>query len=127
VPTSATPADLQWALDLVGPLAARPSEVAAFVFLDPEWRLLGMRHSVSPHADMVTVTLRDVARDALSYDARYMLMAHNHPSGNATPSRDDIAFTRRLARMLEAIDVTLVDHLIVSADATTSFRQTGLL
>ena len=54
-------------------------------------------------------------------------MAHNHPSGDATPSRDDLAFTRRLARTLDAVGATLVDHLIVSADATTSLRREGLL
>jgi DNA repair protein RadC len=119
--------DLQWALDLVGPLAARSSEVAAFVYLDPKWRLLGMRHSASPQTDTITLAIRDIARDALSYEAHYLLMAHNHPSGDATPSRDDIAFTLRLARTLDAIGVMLVDHLIVSPNATTSFRQTGLL
>lgn len=86
-----------------------------------------MRHSASRDADSITVAIRTVMRDALSYDAHFLVMAHNHPSGDATPSRDDILFTRRLARVLDAIGVTLVDHLIVSANATSSFRQAGLL
>lgn len=121
------PRDLAWALGLVAPLADQAREAVAFVYLDPQWSLLGLRNQPSPRADAVTVAIRDVVRDALSYDARYVLMAHNHPSGDATPSRDDIAFTRRLARTLEAIDVTLVDHLVVSANASASFRQLGLL
>lgn len=119
--------DFAWARELVGPLSDQRREVAAFVYLDPEWRLVGLRHHPSPAADAATIVVRDVVRDALAHDARYVLMAHNHPSGDATPSRDDIAVTRRLARTLDAIDVTLIDHLVVSANATTSFRQLGLL
>ncbi|MBN8807898.1 MAG: DNA repair protein [Sphingomonas sp.] len=126
-PAASSSRDLQWALDLFAPLARRSSEAAAFVYLDPKWRMVGMRHSASRDADSITVAIRTVMRDALSYDAHFLVMAHNHPSGDATPSRDDILFTRRLARVLDAIGVTLVDHLIVSANATSSFRQAGLL
>ena len=127
LPKSDVSTDLSWAIDLVGPIAREPSEVAAFVYLDPEWRLVGLRHCPSPRTDTVVMPIREVVRDALSYDARYVLMAHNHPSGDATPSRADLAYTRRLARTLEAIGVSLLDHIVLSANAATSFRQTGLL
>lgn len=128
MPPSATLArDLPAAIALFAPLATRRSEAAAFVYLDPNWRLLGMRHGVSPRADAITLTIRHVMRDALVYDAHFLLMAHNHPSGDPTPSRDDIVLTRRLTRALDAIGVALVDHLIVSATGAASFRQRGLL
>jgi DNA repair protein RadC len=63
----------------------------------------------------------------LAFDARLMLMAHNHPSGDPRPSGDDLQATRRLARMLDAIDVRLVDHLVMTHHATTSLRAEGLM
>jgi DNA repair protein RadC len=54
-------------------------------------------------------------------------MAHNHPSGDPTPSAADRDMTRLLARTLGALDIRLLDHLIVTLSGTTSFRRLGLL
>lgn len=112
---------------LFAPIAMLRSEVAVFAYLDPEWRLLGMRHVPSAHADEVAIPVRDVVADALAFDAAAVAMAHNHPSGDPTPSERDHALTRRLARALELVGVRLVEHLVLSRTGCQSFRRQGLL
>jgi DNA repair protein RadC len=71
--------------------------------------------------------LREIIRDAALHGSAGIVLAHNHPSGNATPSESDCRVTRRLASAAEALDCTVVDHLIFAGDECTSFRRIGLL
>jgi len=112
---------------LFASLAPLPYEVALFVYLDPERRILGTRHCRSRLRGEVSIALREVVIDALAFDAASIAMAHNHPSGDPTPSDADYSVTRRLARTLDAIGVRLIDHVIVSANGRESFRARGLL
>lgn len=121
---SQTPNDV---VRLFASLAAAPREVAAFAYFDPEWRLLGMRHMPSNAPDMASIRVRDVIADALAYDAAAVAMAHNHPSGDPTPSVADHALTRRLARALDVVGVRLVEHLVLARGRQISFRAQGLL
>ena len=79
-------ADTQAVRTLFAGIASAPTEVAAFAYFDPEWRLLGMRHAAPGTTDAVDLSLRDVARDAIAFDAVSVAMAHNHPSGDPTPA-----------------------------------------
>lgn len=119
-------ADLNAARALFAPLASERAEIAAFAYFDPEWRLLGLRHARGS-TDTIHVPIRAIAADALMFDAAAVLMAHNHPSGDARPSAADRALTRRLARLLHALDVVLFDHLVLAPGAITSFRALGWL
>jgi len=112
---------------LFAPLAAEPVEVAAFAYFDPEWRLLGLRHARSASSSALDVPMRAVATDVLALDCARVVMAHNHPSGDASPSIADRAATRRLARALDALGVQLVDHLVLAGEQVASFRALGLL
>ncbi|THD37258.1 MAG: DNA repair protein [Sphingomonas sp.] len=127
LPEQPTYRDREWARGLFASLAQEPREAVAFTYFDPEWRYLGARHCASGDHETATVPIREVARDVLSLDARLVLMAHNHPSGDHRPSNDDLAVTVRLARTLDAIGVRLVDHLILGADGCTSLRDEGYL
>lgn len=115
------------ALGLFDPLRDAPCEMAAFAYLDPEWRLLGLRHTPPGLRDAILLPMRDVAADAIAFGAAAVVMAHNHPSGSTRPSTADRSATRRIAMALAALDVRLVEHLIVSGDEWTSFRALGLL
>jgi DNA repair protein RadC len=119
--------DLAAARALFAPLAAERVEVAGFAYLDPEWRLLGLRHTRSPSAIALDVPMRAVATDVLVFECACVVMAHNHPSGDASPSAADRALTKRLARTLDALGVQLFDHLVLAGDRVTSFRALGLL
>ena len=119
--------DPETAERLFAPLADEAVEVLAFVYLDAEQRVLGMRHVRSHAADMADVPIRAVVGDAIAHDAAGMVMAHNHPSGDPTPSIADREVTRRIARALEPLGMRLLDHLVVSRGGSVSFRALGLL
>lgn len=108
-------------------VADAPVEVAAFVYCDGAGRVVGTHRVRSGSADMVAVRVRGIAIDALALDAAALVMAHNHPSGSAWPSRADREATRRIALALRALEVRLFDHLIVAGGARWSFRAAGLL
>jgi DNA repair protein RadC len=71
--------------------------------------------------------LRSIIADAALHGSAGIVLAHNHPSGDPTPSAADRRATIRLACAAEALDCALVDHLVFGGTACTSFRQLGLL
>jgi DNA repair protein RadC len=71
--------------------------------------------------------LKEIIRDAAMHGSVGIVLAHNHPGGDSTPSDSDCRATRRLASAAEALDCTVVDHLIFAGDECTSFRRIGLL
>jgi len=115
------------AVALFAPIRHLTTEVAMFAYVDSEWRLLAVRTTPSGRADMIEISVRTIVADALAFDAAGVVMAHNHPSGNATPSEDDRMLTRRLARALDGVGVRLIDHLVLAGETTASFRRLGLL
>ena len=64
--------------------------------------------------------------EALKFNAAAVILAHNHPSGSATPSESDIALTKHLHKALALIDVTLLDHIVVSQKEANSLSELGL-
>lgn len=73
------------------------------------------------------ISTRDIFRHALRAQAVTMLLVHNHPSGNAKPSSDDINITRRIKEASRLMDIEFLDHIILGDNAYTSLRQEGLL
>ncbi len=113
-------------LAMFAPIAAAAQEVAMVGYFDPEWRLLGTQHYAGS-VDAVTIPLRAILADALAFDCALVVMAHNHPSGDPTPSDADYRLTRRMAQALQFIDVALFDHLVIATHGYASFRARGLL
>lgn len=108
-------------------VAGEQVEVAAFAYCDRAGRVLGLRHARGAAVDAVDLPVRRVAIDALSLDAVVVVMAHNHPRGEAWPSRADREATRRLADALRTFGVRLHEHLVVGEGGAWSFRAAGLL
>jgi DNA repair protein RadC len=77
--------------------------------------------------DRVIMPFRAIAADVLHLNTRALVVSHNHPSGDPTPSAADLAVTRQLAAMLSALGVRLHDHIITGGGRSLSFRDTGLL
>ncbi len=80
------------------------------------------------HRDGVGLPVRSIIADAMRLGSAGVILAHNHPSGDATPSADDCRATRKLALAGEAIDLAVVDHLVFAHGGDCrSFRRLGLL
>ncbi|HTO86097.1 MAG TPA: DNA repair protein RadC [Thermoanaerobaculia bacterium] len=77
--------------------------------------------------DRAVVEPRELLKRALLANAAGLIVYHNHPSGDPTPSREDREFTRRLASAAEAVGLRLLDHIVVARDGCISFRESGLL
>ena len=95
-------------------------------FLDEQGRCLHLsRHQGDGRS--AGLPIREIIATAAALDSAGLLLAHNHPSGDASPSRADCPSTKRLASLAEAIDVRLLDHLIFAGGNRTSLRRMGLL
>ena len=104
-----------------------PHEVFAVLFLDARNRLLAAEELFRGTLSQTVVYPREVARRALERNAAAVILAHNHPSGVAEPSRADEALTRALREALALVDVRVLDHMVVGAAGAVSFAERGLL
>lgn len=99
--------------------------VAALV--DTKHRLLRTVTVSVGSLDHTFMSPREVLRDALLANAAAVVLAHNHPSGDPEPSRDDELITRRLVRACEVVGVDLLDHLVIGGSRWVSLARRGLL
>jgi DNA repair protein RadC len=120
-------ADSKGAVALFAPLlAGLPHEELHVALLDGEMRLI-KRTAIPGRGDSVELPLRALMTEALALDARCLVIAHNHPGGDPTPSQADKAVTRRLAEVAGSLEIRLLDHLIFAGERCASFREMGLL
>lgn len=112
---------------LASVLARERIEQFRVLFLDGEGMLLADEVQARGTVNHTPVYPREVVRRALELGAQALVLVHNHPSGDPTPSREDIAMTRRIELAASALDIALRDHVIVGNGRTTSFREAGLL
>lgn len=108
-------------------MAHRSVEHVRVLFLDRKNCLIADEELARGTVDHVPVYPREVLRRALDLDASALILVHNHPSGDPTPSQQDIALTERIRQAADSLSVVLHDHLIVGKSREFSFRAQGLL
>lgn len=108
-------------------LASKPHEVFAVLFLDTQHRLLAFEELFRGTLNQASVYPREVVKRALALNAAAAILAHNHPSGVAEPSRADEALTQALKAALALVDVRVLDHFVVARGSVVSFAERGLL
>lgn len=108
-------------------LAGLTHEVFLCLFLDARNGLLASEELFRGTLTQTSVYPREVARKALAHNAAAVIVAHNHPSGNAMPSSADLIMTRALSRSLALIDVQVLDHFVVAGSSIHSFSEHGQL
>ncbi len=108
-------------------MAHRETEQFRILFLDRKNTVIADEEQAAGTVDHVPVYPREVAKRALELNASALILVHNHPSGDPTPSREDIDMTLLIQAAVEAIGVTVHDHVIVGKDQETSFRAQGLI
>ena len=112
---------------LMAELGNRPAEVFGALFLDPQHHILAFEELFHGTIDHTSVHPRELIRRVIHHNAARIILAHNHPSGDITPSQADIELTQSLKNALEMLDVTLLDHLVVGKNAFCSLAERGFL
>lgn len=108
-------------------MAHSQTEQFRVLFLDRKNLLIEAEELGRGTVDHVPVYPREIAKRALELNASALILVHNHPSGDPTPSEEDIAMTRQIFHACETLGLTLHDHIIVGQSREISFRSLGLL
>ena len=108
-------------------MAYGETEQFRVLYLDRKNKLIADETQQKGTVDHTPVYPREVVKRALDLNANALIMVHNHPSGDPTPSRADIDMTRKVKDAAHAVGLTLHDHLIISRGGHTSFKSQGLL
>ncbi len=108
-------------------MARETVEQFRVLFLDTRNRLLGDEAQARGTVNHTPVYPREVVKRALELHATAIVLAHNHPSGDPTPSQDDIAMTKEVQAAASALSIVLHDHVIIGNGRWLSFRKEGLL
>ena len=102
-------------------------EVFAVVFLTSQHNVIATEILFTGTLTQTSVYPREVVKAALRHNSGAIILAHNHPSGIAEPSRADEYLTSALKQALSLVDVRVLDHIIVASQSTVSFAERGLL
>jgi DNA repair protein RadC len=108
-------------------MAHRSTEQFRILFLDTKNVVIADEEQAQGTVDHVPVYPREVVKRALQLNASALILVHNHPSGDPTPSQADIQMTRQINTAASALGVTVHDHLIIGKSCELSFRASGLL
>ena len=125
VPTISCPDDVRRVL---GPeMAALAQEQLRVLLLDTKGRLVGQRVIYQGNVNSSQVRAAEVFRPAVVEAVPTVIIAHNHPSGDPTPSPNDVSVTRRLAQAGKLLDVEVFDHVVIGREGVVSLKGRGLM
>ncbi|MDO8943165.1 MAG: DNA repair protein RadC [Desulfobacterales bacterium] len=102
-------------------------EVFLVLYLDANHRLIEPQELFRGTLTQTSVYPRELVKGALARNAAALAVAHNHPSGQAEPSRADEFLTQTLKSTLSLVDVRVIDHFVVAGDRVVSFAERGLI
>ena len=108
-------------------MGRRPVEEFRILFMDNRNRLLRDERQTTGTINHTPAYPREVCKRALEVGAAAVILVHNHPSGDPTPSGADIEITRRIEAAAKLLGIAVHDHLIVTRGETLSFKAKGLL
>ena len=98
---------------LIEELRFEKKEIAKIIILNNKNEILKIKDIALGGADFANVTIKEILSEVLKMKAPRIILAHNHPSGDPTPSKGDILFTDRLYGAAELVEVELLDHLVI--------------
>ena len=108
-------------------LGTERDEFFMTIYLNAKNRVICHEVAASGTVDQAVVFPRNILRRALEVGAIALILVHNHPSGVAEPSRNDIVLTEKIREVVEVCDIKVLDHLIVGHDSCYSFHKNNLL
>lgn len=110
---------------LVSFLSRKRNEVVYLLCMDAKRKILACKEVGEGSVNSAAIPIRRIVEMALGVNATTVVLAHNHPSGFAVPSEEDRFTTHRLASALQAVDITLADHIVVADGEFVSMVQSG--
>ncbi|MDD4003792.1 MAG: DNA repair protein RadC [Elusimicrobiaceae bacterium] len=108
-------------------LEGEKDEIFEVLYLTIKNTVIGCERLSSGTIDRAAVSPRRVVENSLKARAASLILVHNHPSGNATPSREDILITEEIIRAARALDIAVLDHIIIGKNEHYSFRASGVI
>ncbi|WP_234472134.1 RadC family protein [Erwinia sp. S43] len=108
-------------------LAGSEREVFAVAFLNNQNELIAYRELFLGSINTTCIYPREVMRAAMTFNAAALILAHNHPSFYQEVSRQDIEVTRKIVDVMNAVDVRVLDHIIVAGNTCVSMASRGLM
>jgi DNA repair protein RadC len=108
-------------------LRDKSKEVFMIIYLNGRNQILKMEKLFEGTLNTSAVYPREVVKRALENDASALVLVHNHPSGNPSPSQDDLTITKKLKDAVKTIDIYIHDHLIIAGNDIYSFADHGLI
>ena len=108
-------------------LGGLPAEVFYVMFLDAQHRLIAAEELFRGTLTQTSVYPREVVKKSLQHNSAAVILAHNHPSGIAEPSRADELLTQALKSALDLVDIKVLDHLVIAGNVAWSFAEKGRL
>jgi DNA repair protein RadC len=108
-------------------LSTLDHEVFCVIYLTKRHQFIAREDLFRGTIDGASVYPREVLKEALKHNAAAIILAHNHPSGVADPSRADIEITKQLKKVLYLAEIRVLDHIIIAGGDVTSFADRGLL
>lgn len=124
VPLSNSTAAGRYCTDYIG---NESEEVLAVICLDAKNQVKSKRIISRGVSDRVDVSIRKIVQAAFDAKVNYVVLCHNHPSGNSHPSQQDIDMTNAVAAALRPLDIELCDHIVVGGDSFTSMADRGFI
>lgn len=113
--------------NVIGYKLQKPYEVFCCLFLDNQLRILCFQEMFRGTINKAIVYPREIVTEALRVNAAAIIFAHNHPSGDPDPSANDVAITEKIKKILDIIEVKVLDHLVVGDTRIVSMADEGLL
>ncbi len=101
---------------------ARKQEIVIAFYLDARYRLIEKRQIGQGSVDRISIQVRDILVGALENNASWVVLAHNHPSGESKPSEEDYVFTKRLKEVSDALGVGFLEHIVVTSTGYSSIK-----
>jgi len=107
-------------------LSALPQEQLRVILLDTRNHVLGVQLAAQGGANQATISMRDIFREAVRANAAAIIMLHNHPSGDPSPSPEDVRLTREAGKAGDLLGIDLIDHIVIGRPDFISLREAGL-
>lgn len=104
----------------------KENECFSIMLMDKQMRLIDTYEVTQGSIAHCSVYPRELIKIALHYNAAAAILIHNHPSGFASPSEEDIITTRKLAKTFKSVDIEIVDHIIVAGSDAFSFIENNI-